>query len=163
MDKHTFDRSKDENKVIPEDEPDHVKGYTRHGFQFIIKRNFWSGALLGYIRVPKGHPWYKAVTGKRWMKPMKKLAWGRYKVFHMERWEYKHLTCVYVHGGLTYGGRMTYKNFKQRGWWIGFDCAHYLDLVPAMQNFGGSYKNLKFVLEQIDLLSSQMAEAKSAS
>ena len=159
MNNYTFDRSRDEDKIIPDDEPDHVKGYTRHGFQFIIKRNRWSGALLGYIRVPKGHPWYKAVTGKRWMKPLKQFAYGRYRVFHMERWEYKRLEYVNVHRGLTYGGRMTYKNFKQRGWWIGFDCAHYMDLVPTMRDNGGSYKDLKFVLNEIDGLSRQMKEA----
>lgn len=154
----TFDCTNDKSLVIPEDEPDHVKGYTRHGFQFVIKRNHWSGALLGYLRVPQGHPWYKSITGKRYLRG-NKLAWGRFKKYNCTRREYRGLPWVEVHGGITYADKLCYRGYALRGYWIGFDCAHYGDLVPSMENFGGSYKTLGFVLREIDQLSGQMNQA----
>lgn len=161
MDKHTFDRNKDIRQLIPADEPDDVRGRTRHGFQFIVKRNPWSGNLLGYIRIPKGHPWYKMSTRKKWYKARGYLAWGRFRVNHFKRAGYCALPFVEVHGGLTYCDKLSYKGMQQRGWWVGFDCVHYMDAGPIMgRTIGGSYRTFKFVLGQIDLLSSQMAEAR---
>jgi hypothetical protein len=79
-----------------------------------------SGALCGYVGVAEGHPWFGVGYGDLPGEPD-------------------------VHGGLTFA------DFCQEGpeeaaichvpgpgepdrvWWLGFDCAHAWDLMPAMR------------------------------
>lgn len=90
------------------------------------------GALCGYVGVQPGHPWH----GKDYSDEL--------------------LYDVSVHGGLTYA------DFCQEGaedgpgichvpgpgrpanvWWLGFDCAHFMDLVPALEeHVGSTFKTL---------------------
>ena len=84
-----------------------------------------------------------------------------------------------VHGGLTYSELEPNKEF-----WIGFDCAHSVDVVPSMLEmkrkvreetmemlkglgrkdhftsilFRDTYKNIKFAEDQCKLLASQIQE-----
>ena len=73
-----------------------------------------SGALCGYVGVGPGHPWH----GK----------------------DYDDID-VDVHGGLTYSnacqedGEICHVPAEGRShdiWWLGFDCAHALDVSPRM-------------------------------
>jgi hypothetical protein len=82
------------------------------------------------------------------------------------------LDC-YVHGGITYG------RDEGDGYWLGFDCAHAWDLIPAnskimedvkeemkekFPNFPSSYqesyKNLAFVIAECQNLADQVLEAQ---
>ena len=58
---------------------------------------------------------------------------------------------VNVHGGLTYASE------KKDGYWIGFDCAHYHDVVPCvvgsfldLDRFNeGTYKDMQYVEKEL--------------
>ena len=53
-----------------------------------------------------------------------------------------------------------------RVWWFGFDCAHYGDIAPSLREFGlgsltyggESYKNIRYVKDQVASLARQLAE-----
>jgi hypothetical protein len=86
--------------------------------------------LSGYINVPKKHPWF----GK----------------------EYDSVN-VDVHGGLTYSDTGAAKGL----WRLGFDTAHYGDIAPSIlftssyTDQQGTYKDMSYVLNELDSLSLQ--------
>jgi hypothetical protein len=92
------------------------------GLPCLIVRNHM-GALCGYVGVPPGHPDH----GK----------------------DYDDVD-VEVHGGLTYAAPCSEGvicHVPQEGepddvWWLGFDCAHYLDIVPSMLRLRGQLKEV---------------------
>jgi hypothetical protein len=92
------------------------------------------GSLCGYVRVPDGHPWH----GK-----------------HYDDIDAK------VHGGLTFSGKL---RADMDGWWIGFDCAHSGDLVPAMSlTFpGDTYRTFGYVVGACGDLAGQVIDAGKA-
>lgn len=72
-----------------------------------------------------------------------------------------------VHGGVTYfqenknsyGAMQDY--FKDCDFVIGFDTAHYMDLVPfmpSMPDMGGTYKDVSFVRNEIIKMVEQLKE-----
>lgn len=77
------------------------------GYRCVIARSAL-GHLCGYVRVPRGHPLHGAAL----------LA---HTVARLQ-----------VHGGVTSAGRLRGRRFK-RGYWLGFDCGHYYDVVPVME------------------------------
>ena len=79
-----------------------------------------SGALCGYVGVPKGHPWYR-------------------KGYLNDE------IVVNVHGGLTFSEACDPEATEDHGichvpeegrphdiWWLGFDCAHAFDATPGL-------------------------------
>lgn len=89
-----------------------------------------SGHLCGYIGVGPQHPWYKA--------------------------EYEHIAAE-AHGGLTFAG---WWDDDHSLWWVGFDCAHLGDLVPAIRKIGDeTYKDVHFVKGECARLAVQAKEA----
>jgi hypothetical protein len=74
------------------------------GFEWEVTSN-GIGYRCGYVRVPAGHPWH----GK---------DYGDESLYDVE-----------VHGGLTFAAADTDcgKGGEDNAWWLGFDCAHYLD------------------------------------
>lgn len=93
------------------------------GLDCLIVRNRM-GALCGYVGVPKGHPAHGA----------------EYDNVRLTDDEYPD-----VHGGLTFSGACQpvtdhstgICHIPQEGrpdnvWWLGFDCAHSMDIVPSM-------------------------------
>jgi len=115
-----------------DNEPDKLD-FVCNGFPCMIIRNPL-GVLCGYVGIPPGHPWYEK--------------------------HYNDLT-VSAHGGLTFSDWSTMKPAELdaseavRQWWIGFDCGHAFDIVPAMTKFdvlfgslfGGErvYRDIAFV------------------
>lgn len=93
-----------------QDEPDRVE-FKHEGLDCLLNRNR-IGAWCGYVAVRPGHP-----------------AFG------------KHYDAVdiSVHGGLTYADNChgvichVTENDNDKAYWFGFDCAHYMDLVPGME------------------------------
>lgn len=63
---------------------------------------------------------------------------------------------VDVHGGLTFAG----EHFDE-GWWIGFDCAHAGDLIPAFHyNMKGSvFRDAAYVSAECERLAAQIVQS----
>lgn len=107
------------------------------------------GALCGYVAVPPGHPCH----GKGYDD-----------------------VDVRVHGGLTYanecGGHICHVPQEGRPddvWWLGFDCAHALDLTPALIRFhemhgidnpfkNDVYRDVEYVTNEVTQLAAQLKE-----
>jgi hypothetical protein len=88
-----------------------------------IRKNPVFGHLLGYILVPPSHSWFRR----------------------------EELGDIQVHGGVTWKRKEVHKGqYVVR---VGFDCAHYGDLMPHFPypyNATGSvYRDEKFVEEEI--------------
>lgn len=115
------------------------------GYPCLIVRNQY-GALCGYVGVSEGHPLF----GK-----------------HYDRAE------VEVHGGLTFSDRCTPSADESHGichidpsndnvWWLGFDCAHAWDIVPALAVRYGLvspddiYRNIAYVTSEVQSLARQL-------
>ncbi len=88
--------------------PDHVLNRGEHDdYEWIVTHN-GIGFRCGYVRVPKGHPWY----GK-----------------------YADTIGAEMHGGGTFAEADVpcANGGADDGWWIGFDCAHAHDAQdPAL-------------------------------
>lgn len=130
-------------------EPDKVQFTDKMtSFPCLIVRN-GGGSLCGYVGVPLGHPLYGV--------------------------DYNDLDMG-VHGGLTFAGKcqedqeddghgVCHKvdpDESDNVWWLGFDCAHYMDISPLMLRENlysgeGSYKDIEYVKSQISGLAFQIA------
>ncbi len=97
-----------------ENEPDYEE-FTHKGYKCSIKRNM-SGALCGYVDLPKDHPWYE-------------LGYDDIEID--------------VHGGLTYAQNNVSEQGEE-SYTIGFDCSHAFDYCPYTYGMTRSiwYKNL---------------------
>lgn len=103
------------------------------------------GHLCGYVGLPPGHP-----------------DFGR---------DYGEVEDAYkCHGGLTYSDRCQEGNERNSichlapgepdAWWLGFDCAHHLDLSPRSVVLRGlirgeRYRDLAYVRAQVAALAQQ--------
>ena len=105
-----------------QDEPDKEQWADEAtGLPCLVKRSRLGGNLCGYVGVPDGHPW----SGQH------------YGDIGDDRAD--------VHGGLTYSGACqegpedaTICHVPGPGepdhvWWLGFDCGHAWDIMPAME------------------------------
>lgn len=152
-----------------QDEPDKVQ-YKDHatGLPCLIVRN-GAGALCGYVGVTSGHPWFQK--------------------------GYDDVDAS-VHGGLTFAGPcQQHEGAEENGichlveegeddnvWWLGFDCAHCNDHMPAYgdilqksalqligaiemladlghMNVMGMYRNIDYVKSEIRSLAKQARDA----
>jgi hypothetical protein len=132
----------------------------RHlGFPCLIFRAGHTGALCGYIAIPPKHPWYK---------------------LHGNDLD------VDVHGGITYAAdchgvicHEPRKGESRKVWWLGFDCGHAFDVMPALikvrqearellfrtVNLGVKlpderYRDLAYVTAEVNRLAEQAEAAK---
>ena len=129
-------------------EPDRLEWRHASGLPCLIVRSHM-GSLCGYVGVPPEHPFYMR---------------------HYDSCE------VDVHGGLTYSGhcrgRICHKpepGEERDIWWLGFDCAHYQDLVPYMRvmlgqlpsfrplHNGDRYRSIDYVRIEVEQLAAQVA------
>ena len=103
------------------------------------------GSLCGYVGVDSEHPNH----GKTY-------------------WTDEGGLDVDVHGGITYANKCegTVCHVPEPGrtadiWWFGFDCAHYMDVVPRMKSMGmetGTYKDIGYVRREVTDLARQLKE-----
>lgn len=120
------------------------------GYPCLLKRSPL-GALCGYVGVPEGHPWHGADYDA--VEPYPD-----------------------VHGGLTYASLCqegpedeTICHVPAPGepeplWWLGFDCAHSGDLMPAERHYFdgelyGTYQTAQYVKDQCARLAAQATAA----
>lgn len=101
------------------------------GYHCLIRRSMHAGQLCGYVAVPKGHKYYGKDTDS------------------------DELCRIEVHGGITWANH--FPELQDGLWYIGFDCAHYMDLMPFMSlrdpalwaRTGATYKDFEYVKSQI--------------
>ena len=101
------------------------------GYSCRIRKVAEMGHLCGYVQVPKGHPLYE-------------MGYGDEPIDNLD-----------VHGGITYS------RMEDDRWWIGFDCAHAGDIVPAHPMLaieGATYKDQEYVRAEISRLVQQLKE-----
>ena len=141
------------------------------GLPCLAVRNHW-GAWCGYVGVSREHPAYE------------KGYQAVYELF--PSWDQE--GSLSVHGGLTFADRCAHGpeetsicHVPEPGesddvWWLGFDCGHFMDLLPAMearyrklyeetrdplwldlQGHSKSYKTLAYVRTEVMNLAAQLA------
>lgn len=99
----------------------------------IVRNRF--GALCGYVGVPEGHPWF----GLDYDRVHEKIG----------------LDAVQVHGGLTYAapceGEICHvpEPGRPEVWWLGFDCAHAFDYVPAHEAIHREMAKMEYTSEAV--------------
>lgn len=124
-------------------EPDRVE-FEVFGFHCLLQRSAM-GAWCGYVALPEGHPFYNL--------------------------DYT-IPDVSVHGGLIYSnvcaGHICHKSHgPDNVWWLGFDCAHYMDYVPEMGSLlnrsfgydGDVYRDINYVRYETVALAKQLRKA----
>lgn len=123
-------------------EEDFYTGWAYHYPYVIIRQE--QGHLCGYVGVPPGHE----AHGKSYMDD-----------------ETAYIIC---HGGLTFSSFIPNQwpreelpvGIEDYYWFLGFDCAHYNDIVPfnkfTLPTFGAEYRTVEFVREEIQFLASQL-------
>jgi len=128
-------------------EPDRVE-FEHAGLPCLLVRNR-TGNWCGYAAVPPGHPYHGA--------------------------DYS-VPDVSVHGGLTYANACAGQicHAPKPGepddvYWFGFDCAHFMDLVPGFAHLfagmpelstlgvGDVYRDVAYVTEETKRLAEQLA------
>jgi hypothetical protein len=127
-----------------ENEPDHAEWENEVGYKCRISRMEGSGALCGYVGIPKGHTY-----------------WG---VIYDEGDEELDAIADDVHGGFTYT-----EEGKDGYWYFGFDTTHADDFAPKLVEllieFGRkdlpftdcmNYKTWEFVEDQIHWLGKRL-------
>ncbi len=93
-----------------------------------------AGAWAGYVAVPRTHPWHGVDFGV--------------------------LSDVDAHGGLTFSGER-FASAHPGMHWIGFDCAHGWDRLPAIAiTHDRGYRDLRYVMQQCAQLARQVKEAQ---
>lgn len=128
-------------------EPDRME-FEHKGFPCLLRRADVAGAWCGYVAVPPGHLAYEQSYNK---------------------------LDLDVHGGLTYAEHclgpichVPKAGESDNVWWLGFDCAHAGDGMPAMLKFLTSkdswiqegYKDIAYAKRQTIHLAEQLAAMK---
>lgn len=104
------------------------------GLMLLIARVVHSGHLVGYVLLPQGSPEHLAL---------------QVRLYEDRTYE----NVFDVHGGVTYFDVLRHVP----GWFaVGFDCAHFSDLVPSNPRSGGTYRDLNFVKNQCSYLAAQV-------
>ncbi len=108
----------------------------RTGFDCYIQRNR-SGALCGYVGLPKGHEFCGAHYSE--------VPWRR----------------ADVHGGLTWSSG------RKGLWWLGFDCAHSEDYCPRLAlapepTHHLVYRDFAYVKAEVEKMAQQLFEPLAA-
>ncbi|CAI3377227.1 hypothetical protein CIRMBP1304_00760 [Enterococcus cecorum] len=110
-------------------EPD-ISLFEYEGFECVIARNDL-GVLCGYLSFKLGHKLYGAT------------------VEYMET----HFPYLPFHGGVTFANKGIYVDLPiiTNDWYIGFDCAHSFDYIPAYENRidGLEYRDHKYVKQRL--------------
>lgn len=113
--------------------------FRHHGLWCAIVRHSFYGFLNGYVRIPKGHPWFGKTAED------------------LDASE----CCPKVHGGITWSEPG--EDGDTEGWFLGFDCGHawdYLPGMPALPFDSVNYRNFGYVHEQVLSLARQIEKAE---
>jgi hypothetical protein len=149
-------------------EPDYKRwrdGETQ--LQCLILRAGSTGALCGYVRLPKN-------LAKKMIRHRRRFAFfsSSGRAYRRAGYDMPAFRALDVHGGLTYSGSITTRlRGKERGVWVGFDCAHFNDLTPTLdkvmeRNGIGAlmtqqvriYRDINYVTNEVKALARQIKE-----
>jgi hypothetical protein len=112
------------------------------GLQCVVRRG-GAGAWCGYVIVPREHPINKRVE-----------AFGQ-----VQNLTSGNPVWLDVHGGVTFHGSFELEARGLTGIAVGFDCAHFGDLVPRYADQDtGEYRTAQFAIDEVHLLARQIAE-----
>jgi hypothetical protein len=118
-----------------DDEPDRVE-FIASGFACLIVRGP-VGALCGYVGVPENHP---AFGKEAEAVPCR----GRVNL------NYASLCAGYI-------CHVPKAGMPDKVWWLGFDCAHWGDIVPVLGPGGyGTYKDIGYVKRETQKLAKRL-------
>jgi len=142
-----------------DNEPNRIEWY-HNGLPCLMNRNKL-GVWCGYVAVPPGHP------------------------LHGKHYDHEDLHEIHAHGGLTFASECHGEicHVPREGepddvWWFGFDCGHYMDLVPRIESIllaqdpswlklqermdrGLTYRDAEYVKGECERLASQLSDAAS--
>lgn len=131
-------------------EPDKMQWQDKDtGLPCLIVRNRM-GALCGYVGVAEGHPAFAVHYND--VNPYPDVHGGlTFSDFCRPYGEQKEGICHVPDEGET-----------ERVWWLGFDCGHFMDVVPSMlrHGFGDDgdyYKDVPYVKAECRKLAAQLA------
>ena len=138
----------------------------------IWKHDSW-GTLCGYLGVPPSHPWYRQDHGFFGALGRIDVHGGISVACHEKssRWpsqEYRDAMSRYHEGPFPKLELVDVPNKDnaswphdtgQDVWWIGFDCGHLHDFVPANPHPGDVYRDEHYVRNELEGLASQAADA----
>lgn len=79
------------------------------GLKCLILKHPEFQTLCGYVRIMRSHPLFDK----------------SYRNFERG---------INVHGGVTFARRARGSRYMKRGYWVGFDCAHYMDMNPGLDS-----------------------------
>jgi len=130
-----------------DNEPDRVD-WVHAGLACLIVRAP-VGALCGYVGVGPTHPWYhgpRTEKGPERPTPILGGTWrpSAYGLCALrppcaESCDHTPESLLRVHGGITYSGvcqghicHVTQPGMPEHLFWYGFDCGHFLDVIPGM-------------------------------
>ena len=123
------------------------------GYPCLIRRAPKTGALCGYVGVPESHPLFSVDYGD------------------------PRVVDILVHGGVTFADSCDDDEDEGIGichrpgsdesdvvWWLGFDCAHGGDLLPACRPHGwfvsrspgSTYRDFEYVTHEVERLAAQL-------
>lgn len=159
-------------------EPDKVQFEDREtGLPCLIVRTLHSGHLCGYVGVAEGHPLFGKSYSERIACDRDNLTLGKKspmvvltEAFADDDSSARVDSVLDVHGGITFTAFCDEAHGEGRGichipapgepdrvWWFGFDCAHYNDLSPSRDCFGGGeYRNVAYVASECASLAKQL-------
>ena len=137
-------------------EPDFVKWIDPvTGLVCAIVRVKTLGHLCGYVRVPNSR------LVKRMRQRERRIIGLAFSGRNVRRSGYTlpEIDNIAVHGGVTFSGRHGHYRMS-RGYWVGFDCAHFGDLSPGLRlvSFVGVYRDMAYVRGQCESLAKQLKE-----
>lgn len=143
-------------------EPDFAKWIDREtGLVCAIVRNPIAGSLCGYVRVSNKMA-KKLRQYSRAVAPVVRFGRTHYRPGHSRHG----INNLGVHGGVTFSGQHWHKKMLQ-GYWVGFDCGHYNDLMPKMLDTlpdsiaqYGVYRDFSYVKSECVSLARQLKEVK---
>ncbi len=147
-------------------EPDKLD-FEAHDLKCAMRRNHM-GAWCGYVRVGEDHPLHNVkystpheslsvLMGERMDRPMGDAPGMAVMLGALSGTiEASADTAIDVHGGITFSGQPV-DTEKDGGWWFGFDCSHYGDLIPNQDFAGdGTYRTAEFVRAEAEKLAEQL-------
>ena len=120
-------------------EHDGLGWVSRAGLRCEMRRTQEMGHWCGYVYIQRGHPAFGCDEGDMT------------------------LADISVHGGLTYSYPVLDEASPNEPpfWRLGFDCAHFADLSPKMQQFfyrvDGTYRTVEYVMAECESLAAQLA------
>lgn len=161
-------------------EPDKMQWQDEEtGLPCLIVRNR-SGALCGYVGVPKGHPFHAVDYHNCSKEECGEVDEDGIKSYH-SYCDHSPSHVLDAHGGITFSGfcqesehgicHVVEPGEDDKVWWLGFDTAHGGDIIPAFtgpkmeaigitsftdREPGASYKNIAYVKRQVKELARQL-------